>query len=80
NPDAADARIMVSRLCRPFLPNTVVLFRPTGHEKPEITGMAPYTEGLTAIEGKAAAYVCRDYTCELPTTDPDTMLELLHRP
>ncbi|MFH1116354.1 MAG: thioredoxin domain-containing protein [Pseudomonadota bacterium] len=80
NPDAADARIMVSRLCRPFLPNTVVLFRPTGHEKPEITSIAPYTEGLTAIEGKAAAYVCRDYNCELPTTDPDTMLELLHRP
>ena len=32
--------------------------------------LAPFTEFHTPIEGKAAAYVCRNHTCKLPTTDP----------
>ncbi len=80
NLDAADTQVMVKQLRRPFLPHTIVLFRPMEHEKPEITGIAPYTDAQTGIDGKAVAYVCRDCNCELPTTDPDKMLELLSRP
>lgn len=80
NPDAADTRIMLKQLRRPFLPHMVVLFRPTDHERPEITRIAAYTDGQTSIDGKATAYVCRDYNCELPTTDTDKMLDMVGRP
>jgi uncharacterized protein YyaL (SSP411 family) len=75
--DAADTRLMLKELRRPFLPHTVILLRPTEDENPEITGIAAYTSGQTGIDGKATAYVCRNYNCELPTTDPNKMLELL---
>jgi len=29
----------------------------------------PLLEGRAAIDGRATAYVCRNYACELPVTD-----------
>lgn len=75
--DADDTRQMLRQLRRPFLPHTVVLFRPTEDEHPAIGGIAEYTGAQRSIDGKATAYVCRNYNCELPTTDPNKMLELL---
>ena len=34
-------------------------------------------EEESALDGDATAYVCRNFSCELPTTDVDKMLELL---
>ena len=31
------------------------------------------------LEGRATAYVCRDFVCRLPTTDPARLAELLTR-
>jgi uncharacterized protein YyaL (SSP411 family) len=74
---APDTREMARQLRRAFLPNKVVLFRPAGEESPEIAELAPFTLFQTSLDGKATAYVCRDYTCRLPVTDADAMLELL---
>ena len=41
------------------------------------TGLSPdwpIFQGRTAAEGQPTAYVCRNYACKLPTTDPDVML------
>jgi len=40
--------------------------------------LAPFTKDLTTIDGKATAYVCRNYMCNLPTIDVQKMLEQLH--
>ncbi|MEM8884900.1 MAG: thioredoxin domain-containing protein [Planctomycetota bacterium] len=37
---------------------------------PALTKLAPPAEGKVAVDGKAAAYVCRNFTCKAPTTDP----------
>jgi uncharacterized protein YyaL (SSP411 family) len=34
----------------------------------------PLFEGRTEIEGKPAAYVCRNFVCRLPVTDPAALL------
>jgi uncharacterized protein YyaL (SSP411 family) len=39
----------------------------------------PLLEGKSAVEGKPTAYVCRDYACLQPTTDPDELSTLLDR-
>lgn len=72
-----DTKGMLQALKHEFIPNSVVIFRPTDEESPEITGLAGYTADLKDIEGKATAYVCRDYTCKQPTTHLEEMLDML---
>ena len=52
-----------------FAPNKVVVHRPPG-DAPPIVKIAPYTEPQRPIGGKATAYVCTNYMCRLPVTDP----------
>jgi len=35
---------------------------------------------MMRIDGRATAYVCRNYSCRLPVTDAGDMLELLKGP
>jgi uncharacterized protein YyaL (SSP411 family) len=77
DPAAADTRAMLRALRRRLIPNMVVILRPTDAKDPEIVRLAPFTEFQVALDGKATAYVCRDFACSLPTTDIAKMLSLL---
>ena len=72
-----DTRKMLQDLRGAFAPNKVVLFRPAGVKRPEIAKLVPFTLFQTGVDGKATAYVCRDYTCQLPVTEGEQMLRLL---
>jgi uncharacterized protein YyaL (SSP411 family) len=74
---AQDTERMLGMLRQMYVPNKVVLFRPMGAEEPPITRIAEYTDAQTAIDGKATAYVCQNYSCKTPTTDPAEMVRLL---
>jgi uncharacterized protein YyaL (SSP411 family) len=76
-PEAEDTRAMVGALRAPFLPNKVVLLRRPGDAGKDIVELAPFLEEHHQVEGKATAYVCRDHFCRNPTTDVQTMLDLL---
>jgi uncharacterized protein YyaL (SSP411 family) len=75
-PDSEDTRQMLAALRKEYLPNKVVLLRQPG-DNPPITKFAPYTEPMTGIEGKATAYVCRNYICRMPTADPEQLKKLI---
>jgi uncharacterized protein YyaL (SSP411 family) len=77
DPSASDTRSMAQALRRAFVPNKVVLFRPAGVQRPEIAELAPFTLYQRSVDGRATAYVCRDYACQLPVTDSKEMLRLL---
>jgi uncharacterized protein YyaL (SSP411 family) len=64
-----------------YTPNTVVLHRPPnrGDETPAITEVAPYTEAQTAGPNRAAAFVCRNFSCDAPTSDADELHEQLKK-
>ena len=68
---------MLKSLRKYFIPNKVVLFKPVDQKKPDITRFAKYTEFHSSIEGKATAYVCRDFACKMPVTDTEEMLNCL---
>ncbi len=72
-----DTKAMIRALRRHFVPNKVVLFRPSEEEFPDIIRLAEYTTYQTSIDDKATAYVCLNYNCKFPTTDKGKMLELL---
>jgi len=37
----------------------------------------PLLEGRTLVNGRPAAYVCRDFACQMPVTTPDELLASL---
>ncbi|MFO0571563.1 MAG: aldo/keto reductase [Polyangiaceae bacterium] len=53
-----------------YLPNRVI-----AHVTDAASG--PLTEGKLALDGAATLYVCRDYTCRAPITDPTRIAEAL---
>jgi uncharacterized protein YyaL (SSP411 family) len=74
--DSPDFREMLRTVNGRFLPHAVVLARPPG-ESPPITHIAAYTKSQTPIDGKATAYVCRNFACSRPATDAARLAELL---
>jgi uncharacterized protein YyaL (SSP411 family) len=68
-------RDMTNRL--EFSPNKVVILKPTEQDASDIIRLAEFTKYQTSHDSKATAYVCLNYTCKLPTTEINKMLELL---
>ena len=73
NIKSADSKAMLKALRRPFLPNKVLLFKEVGST--DLDTISAYTKLMTAIKGKATAYVCENFACQLPTTDTAKLME-----
>ncbi|MCX5850780.1 MAG: hypothetical protein NT072_01795 [Deltaproteobacteria bacterium] len=72
-----DTEKMRAFLSTGFIPETMVLFHPSGSDAPLIESLAPFTKGMDMKEGRATAYVCSQGACRLPTTDLREMASLL---
>ncbi|UCD66582.1 MAG: thioredoxin domain-containing protein [Deltaproteobacteria bacterium] len=75
--DADDTKEMLKTLRKNYFPNAVVLFKPAGEANSQIMKFANYIEFMNAIDSKATAFVCTNFKCDFPTTDPATMLNSL---
>ncbi len=78
DPAAEDTQAMLQALRCHFIPNAVILLRPTSPEVPEIVRLAEFTKTQTSLNGKATAYVCENFQCQAPTTDIQEMLRSLN--
>ncbi|MEE2877230.1 MAG: thioredoxin domain-containing protein [Candidatus Neomarinimicrobiota bacterium] len=67
--NSKDTQAMLRQLQVSFIPNKVVILKPSDGQAKEIVKIAPFTETQMAIEGRATAYVCQNYACDAPTTD-----------
>jgi len=76
-PGAEDTAALIATVREKYLPQAAVLLVPPGKSGGKIRELAPFAEAYEPVDGKAAAYVCRDFTCQLPTTDPTKLRELL---
>ncbi len=79
DPEQADTRNMLETVGRMFLPDAVWVCRPEGPEAAEVEKLIPYVREYRAQGGKAAAYVCENYACRAPVTDPEALREALER-
>jgi uncharacterized protein YyaL (SSP411 family) len=77
--DKKDTKEMLGALRKSFVPNKIVIFRPESSSPPEIEKIAPYIKSYQSVGGRATAYVCSNFTCQLPTSDPKKMMALLER-
>ena len=74
---ADDTRQMLDAVRGIFVPNKIVVLYSTGREPSSIGDFVPFIKDYSSKEGKATAYVCLNYNCQLPTKDVASMLELL---
>ena len=68
-----DADALLAKVRERYLPNRVVGLSLSGDD----TRGLPLLAGKKAVEGRATAYLCRDYACDAPTTDPAALERLL---
>lgn len=64
--DSQDTQSLLNEVNRTFLPNKILIL--TDGEENELTRRLPFIAGMTKMEGKATAYVCRDFACRQPVT------------
>jgi uncharacterized protein len=65
DPEAADTKALLATVRRGFRPAQVVALSAT----PDASAI-PLLHGRTRLDGRATAYVCRDFACRQPVTDP----------
>jgi len=75
--NSADTNRMLKALRKGYFPHAVVLFKPTGKQTPPINNYVNFIEFMYAVDNKATAYVCINFKCNFPTTDPAVMLDAL---
>jgi uncharacterized protein YyaL (SSP411 family) len=60
-----------------FVPHKIVLMVDGEASRKALSAYLPIIEIMTEKDGKATAYVCENYTCQLPTAAPKKFAELL---
>ena len=75
--EAPDTKALLKEVHRHFLPNTVVLLAEGGECQKFLEEKNEAIRAMSLVDGKAAAYVCENFTCQAPVTDPKALVELL---
>jgi len=74
-PNKKDTTSMLESLRSVYIPNKIVLLR---HDQATaLDELAPYSKEQVMRDQRATAYVCQNFTCKAPTTEPSTMLSHL---
>lgn len=71
--DGEDTAALLRTLQKPYHPNQVVALANAG----ETAGHPALVEERPALDGRATAYVCQNFTCRQPVTSPTELAELL---
>lgn len=74
-----ETKEMIKAINRLFIPNKVIILRPTEQETPDIVRMAKYTKHQKSLNGKVTVYICRNYTCQSPLTGITKIIEILNQ-
>jgi uncharacterized protein len=75
--NAAETRALLDAARGRFAPRTVFLLREPGDAGAAIAKLAPFTAAQGPVGGKAAAYVCENFACKSPITDPSALASAL---
>ncbi len=76
-PDDPMLRAMLDTIQRRYLPRKVLLLRRPGEAGERLIRLAPFVAAQLPVDGQATAYVCHDYRCEQPVTDPKALARQL---
>ena len=81
--DREDTRALRSVLTRTYLPFATVISvdgkrgTAAGSGRAALARLLPWIGAMGLVDGRAAAYVCRNFACERPVTDPAALAALI---
>jgi len=76
-PGTPGTEAMTAVFWRDYLPNAILIHAVGGPAQQQLSRTLPLVATLRAQNGNATAYICKNYTCNAPTTDPAIMQKLL---
>jgi uncharacterized protein YyaL (SSP411 family) len=79
-PDAPEAKALLAEVHRHFLPNKILLLADGGDGQKYLGEKNEALRSMSVLNGKPAAYVCENFTCKAPVTDPGDLRKLLATP
>ena len=60
-----------------FVPNRIVLLVDSDQTRRGLAAGIPTVASMEKLDGRASAYVCHNYTCQLPVSEPAKFAELI---
>ena len=75
--DSPETTELLREVHRHFLPNTIVILADTNEGQRYLGATNKAVRAMSLVEGKAAAYVCENFTCKAPVTDTKQLGDLL---
>ena len=77
--DTLDLRPLLRELHAHFIPNKTILFADEAGGRKWLAGRLSFVQTATPVHGTAAAYVCKDFTCQAPATTPEELKAVLEK-
>ena len=75
--DAPETKTLLREVNTHFLPKTVLCLADGAEGQKYLGGQNEAVRAMSPIDGKPAAYVCENFTCKAPVTDPRELAALL---
>jgi uncharacterized protein YyaL (SSP411 family) len=75
--DADDTQALLGALHARFVPNKIVLLVDSEESRAALSAGIPAIAAMQPVDGRASAYVCRDYACQMPVNSADRLAELI---
>jgi uncharacterized protein YyaL (SSP411 family) len=78
-PGADDTRALLREIHAHYVPNKIVILADGAAGQKWLGERLEFLRTVGPIDGKAAAFVCENFVCQLPVTDPKKLRELLRQ-
>ena len=75
--DSPGTEALIKEVHRHFLPNTIVILADAKEGQKYFAEKNEAIRAMSLVEGKPAAYVCENFTCKAPVTDPKQLDDIL---
>jgi len=76
---APETKVLLNEVHRHFLPKTILLLADGAEAQKYLGEKNEAIRAMSLVEGKPAAYVCENFTCKAPVTEPTALRDLLSR-
>jgi uncharacterized protein YyaL (SSP411 family) len=76
---APETKALLTEVHRHFLPKTILVLADGAEGQRYLGKRNEAIRAMSMVDGKPAAYVCENFTCKTPVTDPKQLAELLER-
>ncbi len=76
--DSSDTAALLAEVQQKFMPDTTLLLRPIDNST-AIDRLVPFIDGMISVNDHASAYLCQNFACQRPQTQPEELKKLLKR-